>query len=66
MLFLTQIWEYCSRRVKPTHYALSRDMAQGALILYFMGLLPVLGGHLMDRLCIQILIVNTHSPFYYI
>jgi len=29
-------------------------------------LLPVLEGHLMDRLCIQILIVNTQSLFNYI
>jgi len=42
-------------------------MTQGALVqMYCMGLLPVLEGHFMDRLCTQILIVNTHSPFNYI
>jgi len=35
------------------HYALSRDMAQAAWD--FIGLLFVLEGRLMDRLCIQIL-----------
>jgi len=39
-------------------------MAQGAFV--FHGTSAVLEGHLMDRLCIQILIVNTHSPFNYI
>jgi len=29
-------------------------------------LVPGLSGLLMDRWCIQILIVNGHSPFYYI